>query len=254
MCGRYVSTSSLSELADEYDVDEVRGDDLGARYNVAPTQPIYAVATRRPRRPEKETAEGGKGPARLLGTFRWGLIPSWAKEASIGSKLINARAEGIATKPAFRSALLRRRCIILADAFYEWQVQAPGPDGKKKGRLPYVVRRQDRRPLSFAGLWEVWRDPSNAEAAPLRTATIITTSANRSLEAIHPRMPVVLPTEAVERWLDPALDDVADLQPLLVPAPEEWWESYAVGSRVNAVANEGPDLVEPLPPRPGSGS
>jgi putative SOS response-associated peptidase YedK len=239
VCGRFVSTAGLADLVATYEVDEVRTEPLAQRFNVAPTQPIYAVASRRGR-------DGETRPQRQLGSFRWGLIPSWAKDVRVGARMINARAEGIATKPAFRAALVRRRCVIPADAFYEWQVQPPAADGTKRGRLPFAIRRADLRPLSFAGLWEVWRDPSEAEGAPLRSATIVTTSANDTLAGIHDRMPVVLADEGVATWLDPTVDDVGVLTGLLVPAPDEGWEHYPIGTRVNAVANEGPELLTPL--------
>lgn len=237
MCGRYVSTTSLAELAETYAVDEVRTEPLEARYNVAPSQSVYAVVARRA--PEVEGA--GKVPTRMLGTFRWGLVPWWARDRSIANKCINARAEGIATKPAFRQALLRRRCILPADSFYEWQARP-----RSVPRQPYVIRRRDRRVLSFAGLWEVWRDPAAPDEPPLRTATIVTTTANAALAPIHSRMPVALPDAAVDTWLDPEIVDPDLLTGLLVPAPDDWWETEAVGTLVNAVANEGPDLIEPL--------
>jgi putative SOS response-associated peptidase YedK len=243
MCGRYVSTASLAELAEEYGVAEVRTEALADRYNVAPSQPVYAVVTRR----VPDGDDGGKVPVRTLGTFRWGLVPSWAKDRSIANKMINARAEGIAAKPAFRSALVRRRCVLPAASFYEWQARPAGPDGRRRGRLPWAVRRRDGRPLSFAGLWEVWRDPADPDAEPLRTTTIVTTAANAALSDIHARMPVVLPADRLDTWLDPAVTDPDVLTALLVPAPDDWWESWPVGTRVNAVANEGPDLLQPLP-------
>ena len=173
-----------------------------------------------------------------------GLVPSWAKDRSVGSKMINARCEGIVTRPAFRSALLRRRCIIPADSFYEWQVCG----GPARPRQPYVIRRRDRRVLSFAGLWEVWRDPAAPDGPLLRTAAIVTTAANDALAPIHSRMPVVLPDAAVDAWLDPRLVDPDVLTAMLVPAPDDWWAAEAVGTRVNAVTNEGPELIEPLEP------
>lgn len=242
MCGRYVSTSSLADLAEAYQVDEIRTDPLEPRYNVAPSQPIYAVAALRPRG-DVEVEGSGKGPTRLLGTFRWGLVPSWAKEASVGNKMINARAEGIATRPAFREALRRRRCVIPADSFYEWQVH---PDGPKLPRQPYLIRRRDRRLLSFAGLWEVWRDPARPDQSPLRTATIVTTAANAVLGPIHARMPVALTDEAIGTWLDPAVMDPSILTGLLAAAPDDWWATDAVSTLVNAVAHEGPELVAPV--------
>ena len=144
---------------------------------MAPTQPVYAVAEAR-----------GENPRRLLGTFRWGLVPSWARDPSIGSRMINARAEGIATKRAYQDALARRRCIIPADAFYEW-----------RDKRPYAFARKDGDPMAFAGLWEVWRDPDRPDGEPLRTCVIITTEANEVVAPIHHRMPVVLPARGVGR-------------------------------------------------------
>jgi putative SOS response-associated peptidase YedK len=231
VCGRYVSTSSPDELAAALVVDEVVVDDPPPpRWNVAPTQPIYVVATRR-RRGE------GERPRRLLGTMRWGLVPSWAQSPAVGSRMINARAETVSAKPAFRNALWRRRCVIPADAWWEWQAR---PDGKR----PHAIRRGDRRPLAFAGLWEVWRDPADPAVSMLRTAAIVTTRANATLRPIHDRMPVVLDGAGVDAWLDPDLDDPLTL---LHPAPDDGWECWPVTTRVNAVAHEGPELLEPVP-------
>jgi putative SOS response-associated peptidase YedK len=240
MCGRFVSATSLDELAEAYEVDEVRAELLGARYNVAPTQPVYAVVGRRRRE------EPGAAPSRQLGAFRWGLVPSWAKDPSIGARMINARSEGIAAKPAFRAALARRRCVIPADAFWEWQAQPAASDGRRRSRLPHAIRRSDGSLLSLAGIWEVWRDPTDPSAPPLRTAAILTTAANAALRPVHDRMPVVLGSDALDVWLDPSLEDPEQLSGLLVPAPDDGWEVYPVSTRVNVVANEGPELLEPL--------
>jgi putative SOS response-associated peptidase YedK len=275
MCGRYTSTSSVEDLAKLFQVDEVRTDPLPARYNVAPTLDVYAVAVRgRP--------DDGKGPRRALGTFRWGLVPSWAKDPSVGSRMINARAEGITGKPAYRQAVARRRCLLPADAFYEWQ-RRTGHDGRPAGKLPYAIRRRDGQPMAFAGLWEVWRPGPVPEAAerpgpareaaerpgpapeaadshppapdgePLRTCAIVTTAANDLMAPIHDRMPVVLAPEDWATWLDPA-SDVERAVGLLVPAPSEWFEVYPVSTLVNKVANDGPDLLVPLPAPPGPGA
>jgi putative SOS response-associated peptidase YedK len=219
-----------------FEVDEVRTEALPPRYNVAPTLDVYAVAMRG--RNDRE-----KGPRRALGTFRWGLVPSWARDPAVGSRMINARAEGIAAKPAFRAALARRRCLIPADAFYEWQ-------RRPAGRLAYAVRRRDRRPMAFAGLWEVWRDPSQPEAELLRTCAIVTTRANELMAPIHDRIPVVLASEDWAAWLDPDSGPGAATR-LLQPPPSDWFEAYPVGSLVNNVRNDGPELLEPLPPPPG---
>jgi putative SOS response-associated peptidase YedK len=235
MCGRYTSSSSLTDLATVFEVEEVRTEALPARYNVAPTLDVYAVAMRG--RNDRE-----KGPRRALGTFRWGLVPSWARDPSVGSRMINARAEGIATKPAFRAALARRRCLIPADAFYEWE-------RRPEGRLPYAVRRRDGRPMAFAGLWEVWRDPSRPDTELLRTCAIVTTRANDLMAPIHDRIPVVLAPEDWAAWLDPASGPEAAVR-LLAPPPSKWFEAFPVASLVNNVRNDGPELLDRLPPRP----
>ncbi len=243
MCGRYTSTSTVADLASIFEVDEVRAEPRPARYNVAPTDPVFAVALRSP----KEDKE--KGPHRALGTFRWGLVPSWAKDPSVGSRMINARCEGISSKPAFRAAVARRRCIIPADAFYEWQ-RREGRDGKKVAKLPHAIRRLDGQPMAFAGLWEFWRD-DDPDEPPLRTCAIVTTAANELMAPIHDRMPVVLAAENWSAWLDPSTDATA-VESLMLPAPSEWFDVYAVSSLVNKVGNDGPQLLDPLPPPPGS--
>ncbi len=244
MCGRYTSTSTVSDLASVFEVDEVKADPLPPRYNVAPSLPVYAVALTRPKEGEED-----KGPHRALGTFRWGLVPSWAKDPSIGNRMINARAEGIADKPAYRRAVARRRCLIPADAFYEWQ-RRTGRDGRPAGKLPYAVRRCDGQPMALAGIWEVWRDKDDPEAAPVRTCAIVTTAANSLMAPIHDRMPVILEREDWAAWLDPATDMCA-VQRLMKPAADGVLEAYPVSTQVNNVANDGPQLIEPLPEPPG---
>ena len=224
----------MDDLAKIFQVEEVRAEPLPARYNVAPSLQVYAVARRRDHR--------------ALGTFKWGLVPSWAKDPSVGNRMINARAEGIASKPAFRSALDRRRCLIPADAFYEWQ-RRTAADGRSAGKLPFAIRRRDGQPMAFAGLWEVWRDPENPDADLLRTCAIVTTAANDLMAPIHDRIPVVLDPEDWEQWLDPSVE--ADkARSLLVTPPSEWFEVFPVSSRVNNVVNDGPELLDPVPPPP----
>jgi putative SOS response-associated peptidase YedK len=250
MCGRYTSTSTVSELASVFEVDEVRVEPMPARYNVAPTLQVYAVALRQS--PGQSAGEAGKSeensPRRALGSFRWGLVPSWAKDPSVGARMINARAEGIAGKPAFRAAVARRRCLIPADAFYEWQ-RRESPDGKRAGRLPYAVRRKDGHPMAFAGLWEVWRDRADPGAEPLRTCVIVTTGANDLMAPIHDRMPVVLAPENWAAWLDPSTD-AETVAGLMAPAPSDWFEAFPISTLVNKVSNDGPHLLDPLPPPP----
>src|SRR5438067_8316989 len=157
MCGRYVSAMPAEQLAEEFHVDVVKADDLPPKYNVAPTDQVYAVAISR---------DG----LRQLGTFKWGLVPNWATDPSIGSRMINARAETVSSKPAFRRLLQKRRCILPADGFYEWQRR----DGKKTSKQPFFIRRADGKPLALAGLWEVWKPRDEPDAEWLRSATIIT--------------------------------------------------------------------------------
>jgi putative SOS response-associated peptidase YedK len=243
MCGRYTSTSTVADLASVFEVDEVRAEEQPARYNVAPTLPVYAVALTKPKEEETE-----KGPLRALGTFRWGLIPSWAKDMSIGNKMINARAEGITEKPAYRNAVARRLCLIPADAFYEWQ-RRTARDGRSAGKLPYAIRRRDGQPMALAGVWEVWRDPNDPDAERVRSCAIVTTAANSLMAPIHDRMPVVLEPPDWAAWLDPATD-MAAIEKLMVPAADGVLEAYPVSTRVNDVKNEGPDLIVPLPDPP----
>jgi putative SOS response-associated peptidase YedK len=228
MCGRYVSVSSPTILADRFGVDEVRITEKEPLYNVAPTLEVPVVATSR-----------GK---RVLDNVRWGLVPSWAKDLSIGSRQINARAESVTTKAAYKRAFVKRRAIVPADGFYEWEKF----EGSKK-KQPWFIRRKDGEPLAFAGLWEIWHDPEVGEQAPrIRTFTIITTEANDLLQPIHDRMPVVLPESEWDRWLDPEFQDVDTLRQLLVPAPEADFEMWPVSNLVNKADNEGAELLEPV--------
>lgn len=238
MCGRYTSTSTAAQVAAFFAADEVKTEELPLRYNVAPSQQVYAVAERGPR-------DEGDKPRRQLGSFKWGLVPTWAKDPSIGNRMINARAETLSSRNAYKRALARHRCIIPADAFYEWQIrelEGNQLEGKRR-KAPYVIRHRDGSPLAFAGLWEVWHD---AEDQPLRTCVIITTEANPLLALIHDRMPVVLPSGAWDEWLDPENQDVARLQKLLVPAPAKEFEAYEISTLVNNVRHEGPELIEPI--------
>ncbi|MGH9055515.1 MAG: SOS response-associated peptidase [Acidimicrobiales bacterium] len=240
MCGRYTSTSTVSDLSAIFEVDEVDAEALPARYNVAPTLDVYVVRSAR--------ADGDGHTRRRLTTMRWGLVPSWAKDPSIGNRMINARAEGISAKPSYRAALARRRCIVPADSFYEWQHRT-GPHGRRAGKLPYAVRRRDGAPMAFAGLWEVWRDREAPASETLRTCTIVTTSANDLMAPIHDRMPVVLDRAGWATWLDPAVG-AGDAAGLLVPAPDGWLEAHPVSTLVNDVRHDGPELLEPLPSPP----
>jgi putative SOS response-associated peptidase YedK len=238
MCGRYVSVSSPSLLAAHFGAEEVRTDDVEANYNVTPRAEVPIVAVSR----------GDERTVRVLDRVRWGLVPFWAKDKSIGDKLINARAETVATKPAYRRAFERRRCIIPADGFYEWRrVDDNGDTGTKKApRQPYFIRRHDGEPLAFAGLWESWYDPSvdEDERERLRSCAIVTTRANDELEPLHHRMPVVLPQSAWAEWLDPQQRNVVELQRLCAPLPDGELVFHPVSKLVNKPDNNGPELVE----------
>jgi putative SOS response-associated peptidase YedK len=228
MCGRYVSVASTPLLADRFGVEEVRITEKEPDYNVAPRAEMPVIAVR--------------AGHRVLDTLRWGLVPSWAKDLSIGDRQINARADSVTTKPAFKRAFVKRRAIVPADGFYEWQKVA----GKKQ-KQPWFIRRRDGEPLAFAGLWEVWHDPKLRDDAPrVRTFTIITTDANDLLRPLHDRMPVVLPESEWGRWLDPLFQDIDTLQQLLAPAHDDDFEIWPVGTLVNKADNNGPELLDPV--------
>ena len=218
MCGRYSLIADLRELAKRYEFD---GDGLALKpaYNVAPTQDVLTVVG---------------GETRRGGFMRWGLIPWWAKNASIGSRMINARAETVSEKPAFRDALRRRRCLVLADGFYEWQRTG-------SVRKPMRVVMRSGEPFAFAGLWSVWRDPDGNR---IPSCAIITTIANDLLRPVHDRMPVVLPRELEELWLDCSIDDPGALGSVLTPYLDDAMEAYEVSTLVNSAANDGPEVIE----------
>ncbi len=226
MCGRFVIAEPPDVYADYFGVDAVHTEALAPSYNVAPTDPVYAVAEH----------EG----ARRLGTFRWGLIPFWSKDRKAAARHINARVETAASKPAFKDSFERRRCLIPADGFYEWEVL-----GDDRPKLPHYIYRADRRPLAFAGLWASWRDPATDER--VRTCTILTGRPAGVVTDLHDRMPVVLPEDAWAAWLDRDNRDVAELQAMVgsVAAPD--LAEHAVSTLVNKVANNVPENVAPLP-------
>jgi len=231
VCGRYVSATPPDLLSEQFEAQLPDPPPIAEpRWNVAPGTDVYAVATSR------------SSGSRRLGRFRWGLVPNWARDRSIANRLINARAESILTRPAFRRTLARRRCILPADAFYEWKRR---PGGRSE---PFLVRRRDGDLMALAGLWEVWWEEGQdrATAEPLRTCAIVTTRANGVVGAIHDRMPVVLERSEWDVWLDPAIEDVDELRGLLVPLPDDEVEMLAVGQAVNDVRNEGPELIEPI--------
>ena len=230
MCGRFVSATPPDQIA-AYFGTEAPEALLAPSYNVAPTNDVYAILS--------------DGTARHLDAFHWGLVPLWAKDPKVGSKMINARADTLAAKNAFKSAFKRRRCIIPADGFYEWHKDPNAPPKAKK--QPYFIHRPDGEPVAFAGLWEVWKGP-NKDQEPLRSCVIITTSPNEPMSAIHDRMPVILPESAWATWLDRDIDDLDLLGKLLVPAPPELITMHTVSTEVNNVRNNGEHLIEEAPP------
>jgi putative SOS response-associated peptidase YedK len=220
MCGRYTLTSAPEAIRALFRYQEQPN--FPPRYNIAPTQPIAIVRLNE-----------GK---RQLALVRWGLLPSWVKDPKTFTLLINARGESASDKPAFRAAMKRRRCLIPADGFYEWQAVA----GRKR---PFYVRAKSRAPLAFAGLWETWTGPNGEE---METAAIVTTRANRTLAAIHERMPVVVAPEAFDLWLNCAEVDAKTAEALIQPAPDNLLEAYEISTAVNRTANDNAKLIEPV--------
>ena len=237
MCGRYIQVSSPTLLVEHFDVDEVvLPEPPEARYNIAPRAEVLTVVQRGLDDPE--TADDGG--LRVLEPMRWGLVPSWADDPKIGDRMINARAESLGEKAAFKTAFRKRRCLIPADGFYEWQKLT----GKKK--QPMFIHRRDGEPIAFAGLWEVWR--SSAEDPWLLSCSIVTTRANRMMEPVHDRMPVMLAADEWEPWLDVRVHDPAVLQPLLEPPPDADLEMWPIATLVNSADNDGPELLTRVEP------
>ena len=220
MCGRFTLTSNLDELQGRFGfLSEFT--DHEPRYNIAPTQPVLTVTN------------DGQRKGELM---HWGLVPFWAKDLKIGARMINAVGETAATKPAFRAAFKKRRCLVLASGFYEWRTE-----GKQK--LPAYIYPRSGEPMAFAGLWETWKSP---EGQVVKSCTIITTSANSFIQQIHHRMPVILSDETQALWLDPLTEDSQILEPLLIPAPTEFLTSHPVPNTVNSVKNQGAECILPL--------
>lgn len=220
MCGRFTLSQSAEAIASVFQLNQVPT--LEPRYNIAPTQPVATVL---------QTS----AHERQFQLLRWGLIPAWAKDATMGSRLINARAETVAEKPSFRSAFRHRRCLVIADGFYEWRRQ----DGKKQ---PFYFRMQNQQPFAFAGLWEHWQDP---KGEAINSCTILTTEANELLQQIHERMPVILNPKDYNLWLDPTVQP-EQLQQLLQPYSSTAMTSYPVSTKVNKPTNDTPELINSL--------
>jgi len=254
MCGRFVSARKRLELLEEFGVERDRvaaspDPEPDPDYNVAPTKRIYAVTERGGA--AKGSPDDDEPQARELRVLRWGLVPFWAKDASGGGRLINARAETVAVKPAFRRPFAKRRCILPADGYYEWQAIA---DGGKTRKQPYFIYRTDGGSLAFAGIYELWRDEkvpddaqlANAGHAWLWTAAIITTQATDDVGQIHDRMPMVITPDHWADWLDPDNTEPSQLHAAMLPAMAGGLTSHPVSVAVNSVRNNGPDLIKPL--------
>ncbi|HET6699437.1 MAG TPA: SOS response-associated peptidase [Nocardioidaceae bacterium] len=249
MCGRYASSRRPEDLVEEFEIDanEVK-ETLAPDYNVAPTKPVYAVLERpaRPGTPEHEPREA----QRQLRVLTWGLVPFWAKDPSIGNRMINARVETVAQKPAYKKAFAVRRCLLPADGYYEWYTTDQKTKAGKPLKQPFYIHPADGTVMAMAGLYEIWRDPTRADDDPDRfrwTCTVLTTSAKDDLGRIHDRMPLLVEKDRQGAWLDPELSSPQELLDLLVPAAPGRLEAYPVSTAVNNVRNNGAELVTPQP-------
>ena len=251
MCGRFTLRSSPRVVAELFGLDEVPN--WEPRYNIAPSQLAPVVRM------------NAQDRRRHLDMLHWGLVPFWADDVAIGNRLINARSDTAATKPAFRAAMRDRRCLVVADGFFEWQTPAPSSQvprataprgaskstaGKKSSsksaatpKQPYVIERRDARPFAFAGLWETWQSPDG----PWLSYTILTTDANHTLSPLHHRMPVILDPRDYTRWLDPAIRSPAEVEDLLAPAPDDWLVARPVSTYVNNPKHDGAECVATVP-------
>jgi len=221
MCGRFTLTVDPADLQESFS-DFAFPSKFAPRFNIAPTQPVLAIPN-----DDKFTAD----------FFVWGLIPMWAKDPKIGSRLINARGETLAEKPSFRGSLKYKRCLVLADGFYEWK----SVEGRKT-KTPYFIHMTDRKPFAFAGLWDSWNSPDGSQ---VKTCTIITTEPNELMSLLHNRMPVILHPRDYAKWLDPSPQTPEQLMPLLKPFPADAMDAYPVTTLVNKPANDIPELVVP---------
>ncbi len=216
MCGRYTLATNPRLFAEVFAVARTFDDDWTPTFNIAPTQKVLCIRD---------------GEQREFIRAKWGLIPSWAKDSKIGSSCINARAETVDTRPAFRTAFRKRRCLVIADGFYEW---------RKADKQPHFISLASGEPMAFAGLWESWKSPDG----PIESCAICTTEANEMMSQLHDRMPVILPRPIVDQWLDPNVSTVDELKPMLTQFPSEAMQAWPVGKAVGNVRNQGPELAE----------
>jgi putative SOS response-associated peptidase YedK len=224
MCGRYTLALEGSMVADWFDIDPHQLE-LIPRYNIAPSQDVLTIIS-----------DGQYNQAQVM---RWGLIPSWSKDTSMSYKMINARAETVAERNSYKYAFQKRRCLIPADSFFEWQ-------GTGKTKKPLRIMLKSEEPFAFAGIWESWKPRDDQAAAPLLSCSIITTVPNRLMEPIHDRMPVILPVELYQSWMDPANGDTAALREILLPYDPDLMKAYEVSTLVNSPKNYGPEVVAPI--------
>ncbi|MGI8614656.1 MAG: SOS response-associated peptidase [Nocardioidaceae bacterium] len=251
MCGRYAASQSPEDLVEEFEIErvDVRGV-FEPDFNVAPTKDVPVVVERHP------PGERDAAPERRLITARWGLVPWWAKDAKIGNKMINARMETVADKPAYRKAFASRRALLPADGYYEWYATSRTGKSGKPVKQPFFIRPRDGGVLAMAGLYEIWRDkevPEDHRDAFVWTTTVITTRAADDLGHLHDRMPLLVERERRAAWLDPARSDPEELLALLVPAAAGLLEAYPVSTAVNDVRNAGAELVQPIDLEPVDG-
>lgn len=222
MCGRYSLYADYNVILNRFDIEEtaLQEEEYKPSYNVAPSQQVLAIVN-----------DGAKN---RLGQLKWGLIPPWAKDEKIGSKMINARSETVAEKPSFKGALRRKRCLVIADSFYEWKRE----EGKK---IPMLIKLKSGEPFAFAALWETWQSPDGKK---VNSCTILTTGPNELMERIHDRMPVILTKEEEKIWLNPEIQDPDELKSLLKPFNSSGMEAFEVSNAVNSPKNNGPELIE----------
>lgn len=221
MCGRFTLTASLEEVMERFDIqEEFSEDSFRPSYNIAPTDHVLAVVN--------------DGQHNRLGQLKWGLVPSWSKDEKSGSRMINARSESVAEKTSFKQAFQKRRCLVVADSFYEWKKT-------DDGKIPYRIKLNSGGLFAMAGIWERWNSP---DGEALSTCSILTTDANDTMADIHDRMPVILEPEAEQIWMNPVIEDTAALQDLLKPYPDDQLEMYEVSTKVNSPKNNSPDLIQ----------
>ncbi|WP_071393735.1 SOS response-associated peptidase [Bacillus tuaregi] len=224
MCGRFTLTADFTEIINRFEIEAALEEELyHMSYNIAPSHSVLSVIN--------------DGTRNRLGYLKWGFIPSWAKDEKIGFKLINARAETLAEKPSFREAYKKRRCLVIADSFYEWKRQ------DQKNKTPMRIKLKSDELFAMAGLWERWKEPSGNT---IYTCTVITTTPNAVVKDIHDRMPVILKKEDEQTWLNPSNHDTRELNQLLKPLPEELIEAYEVSSLVNSPKNNSPQLIQKI--------